>query len=147
MYNSRERSHDVLDRRLVSGDNIHFEYIESEGDIYRIVYERGFLNISFGELSKLFVKSLGTSMYCCTLYSSAGEFQLYKMSKEEFNELVSGKKFKVFIDENVFTLAEYPYKNPADALKMILSETSPTVIVENDSRFVRSRCMQFEEII
>lgn len=147
MYNSRERSHDVLDRRLVSGDNIHFEYIESEGDIYRIVYDRGFYNISFAELSKLFVKSLGKSMYCCTLYSSAGEFQLYKMSKEEFNKLVSGRKFKVFMDENVFTLADYPYNNPTDALKMILNETSSKVMVENDPRFVRSTCMQFEEII
>ena len=146
MHKSCERTRGGLDKELRSGDTIRFESIAEESNKYRIVYDRSSIIIDFDDLSKLFIKSLGKSMYCSTIYSDDGEYQLYKLTSEEFKRLVWGKHYKVFIDDSVYTLIDYPAENAHEKLKEILNEDSHEVVVDSDTRFIQSRCMHFDEV-
>lgn len=140
--------HNFFRRELRSGDCIHFERECREGEYYtyKIIYERGEVYITFQELTRLYVKTFGKSVYCSSILSNGNVFQLFKISEDEFYNLVKDKFFRVYIDDQVFTLIDYPLDNVCGKLKEILNEDHYDMIRSTDHRFEQSSCIQFQEI-
>lgn len=136
----------LLDRTIKSGDVIRIERADAEKHIYNIVYSHGSFQVEYRDLSKLFIKALGKAIYCNSIHADGQDHQLHKLSEEDFFRLVDKREFTVYIDNQVYTLKNYPECDANEQLKMILNANLSPPALESDGRFVLSRCMQFEEV-
>ena len=136
----------LLDRRIKSGDIIRFEKEATKEHTYNIVYSHGSFQIGYEDLSRLFIKDFSKTVYCNSIHASGMNHQLHRLSEEEFYNLVNQKEFTAYIDEDVYTLKNYPASNPGEKIREILNTDVQTPALKQDSRFIRAICMQFEEI-
>ena len=136
----------LLDRDLKSGDIIRIERVTTKEHAFNIVYSHGLFQIEFQELAKLFIKAFGKAIYCSSIYADGQEHQLYKLSEDDFWDLVKNRIFIVYIDSNVYTLKDYPEYNVCDDIKNILKTELYDPALTSDSRFIQSQCLQFEQI-
>ena len=61
--------------------------------------------------------------------------------------LIENATFRVFVDREVYTLIDYPQESPNEHFKSILNNDSYQLVKESDTRFTKSICIQFEEIV
>ena len=135
----------LMDRQMKSGDIVRIQKGRDE-HTYNIIYSHGTLLMDYEELAELFVKAYGKTIYCNSIYVDGIERQLYKLPEDEFYRLVQGKSFTVYIDDDVFTLRNYPVDNAAAVIGGILCSECYEMSLTTDARFVRTRCIQFEEV-
>lgn len=138
----------LLNRKIVSGDIVQIEIIAGCTGVYvyKITHQYGVETVSFKELSRLFVKKIGSSVYCCSIMSENDVIQLHKITEEDFKGLIAEKRFRVFVDNDVFTLEDYSDDDSHKIIKDIISDRQTCAFGELDPRLVPSICYQFEEI-
>ena len=61
-------------------------------------------------------------------------------------ELINEKRFRVFVDNEVFTLEDYSDYESHNIIKDILTDRQTGAYGELDPRLVPSVCYQFDEI-
>ena len=148
MQNTNNFIQSVLNRKIVSGDIVQIDFTidSTQNRYYKITHQYGVQVVSFNELSRLFVKQVGCSIYCCSIMSGSEVIQLHKITEDEFRRLISEKKFRIFVDNEVFTLEDYSDEHSHDIMKDIITDRQTCVFGELDPRLVPSVCYQFEEI-
>ena len=148
MQNTDNIIQSVLNRKIVSGDIVQIEFtMDSNRDkSYKITHRYGVQAVSFNELSRLFVKQVGYSIYCCSIMSGNDVIQLHKIAEGDFRDLISEKKFRIFVDNDVFTLEDYSDEQSHNIMKDIITDRQSCAFGELDPRLVPSVCYQFEEI-
>ena len=148
MQNTNMNIQSVLNRKIVSGDIVQIELVMDSNKCrcYKITYQNGVQTVTFNELSRLFVKKVGSSIYCCSITSCNAFTQLHKITEDDFMELINEKRFRVFVDNEVFTLEDYSDYESHNIIKDILTDRQTGAYGELDPRLVPSVCYQFEEI-
>ena len=137
----------LLDRMIKSGDIIRIEKTDAQEHIYSLVFSHGCFQIEFKDLSKLFIKAFGKAIYCNSIHADGENHQLHKLSEEEFCRLVEKNEFTVYIDDQVYTLKNYPESDASEVIKNMLNTDLYDPSLEMDNRFIQSQCMQFEEVL
>lgn len=148
MKNKNILKQSILNRKIVSGDIVQIEMTtDCTGEhIYIITHQYGTETVFFRDLSRLFVKKVGSSIYCCSIVSGNDIIQLHKISEDDFIRLITGKRFRVFVDNDVFTLEDYSDEQSHNIMKDIITDRQTCAFGELDPRLVHSVCYQFEEI-
>ena len=103
----------------------------------------------FEDLSGLYLKAPGRSVYCCSIQCTDKSYQICRLSEEEFWEIVKGKHFKVIVDNATKRLLESAYDTTltlADNICRVFSLLDAGKEDELQNVLKKSPCYQFVEI-
>ncbi len=103
----------------------------------------------FEDLSGLYLKVPGRSVYCCSIQCAEKSYQICRLSEEEFWEIVKGKHFKVIVDNSTKRLQESAYDTTmtlADNICRVFSLLDAGREDELCDVLKKSPCYQFVEI-
>ena len=103
----------------------------------------------FEDLSGLYLKTPGRSVYCCSIQCADKNYQICRLNEEEFWEIVKGKQFKVIVDNATKRLLESAYDTTltlADNICRVFSLLDAGREDELRNVLKKAPCYQFVEI-
>lgn len=103
----------------------------------------------FEDLSGLYLKTPGHSIYCCSIQCADKNYQICRLNEAEFWEIVKGKQFKVIVDNATKRLLESAYDTSLTLEENICRVFSLLDAGKEDELLnvlKKSPCYQFVEI-
>lgn len=138
----------LKEKKLTSGDVIEFQSIntnETSPNILKINYNTGHIVISFDEIRQLFIKEGYNDIFCNTIKVGNQIFQIFNLTLDHFRRLVDGKRFKVYVDNEMYALKSSLCDYSVDDFRRhVLRFHSICDAIASDD-FVRTMSFQFEE--
>lgn len=85
---------------------VRFGRMSNDGAYYYTINDSPSRVITYSLLNGLFIKERSTGVYCCSIESKDGLYQLYRLQEEEFWEVVQGKTFLVVTDLSTLRISD-----------------------------------------
>lgn len=95
----------VVEMNLDQEDNVEFSI---DGGVI--------LKVPFSDIQDIFIKSEGRGLFCSSLVTGAGAFQICNLTPQEFSDLTRGRRFLVLVDADVYAL-EKREDSPGSAME------------------------------
>lgn len=87
-------------------ETVWFDRMNSDGAYYYTINNSPSRIITFDLLNGLFIKERSTGVYCCSIESKDGLYQLYRLQEGEFWKIVQGKTFLVVTDLSTLRISD-----------------------------------------
>ena len=88
----------IIQSPFAASETVRFGRINHDGAYLYTINDSPSRVIEYSLLNGLFVKVHSTGVYCCSIDSSEGLFQLYRLNEDEFWRIVQVKSFLVVTD-------------------------------------------------
>lgn len=140
----------LRERELATGDIVEFQImscITSTSQKFRIQHCTGYIELSFDEIRQFFIKKDCSDIFCCTIKVDCKTYQIFKLSFDDFKELVEGKRFRVYINSDVYTFRDLMYTKSLELFKYMVIDLSLKCDVTESPEMIKCTCFQFEEIV
>lgn len=79
-------------------ETVRFDRMNNGGAYFYTINDSPSRVFTYNLLNGLFIKERSTGVYCCSIESKDGLYQLYRLQEEEFWKIVQGKTFLVITD-------------------------------------------------
>jgi hypothetical protein len=138
----------LRERELATGDIVEFQVPNSHRTTeqrFRIQHRTGFIELTFDEVRQFFIKKECSDIFCCTIKVDYQIFQIFKLTYEQFTNLVAGKKFRIYVDNEMYSFKDISETQPLDRFKYKVQDLSLIGDVTESPEMVKSTCYQFEE--
>ena len=87
-------------------ETVRFDRMSNDGAYYYTINDSPSRVITYSLLNGLFIKERSTGVYCCSIESKDGLYQLYRLQEEEFWKIVQGKTFLVVTDLSTLRISD-----------------------------------------
>ena len=94
----------IIQSPFAASETIRFGRINHNGGFLYTINDSPARVVEYNLLNGLFIKDHKTGVYCCSIESTEGQFQLYRLSEDEFWRVVQGKSFMVITDFSTFRI-------------------------------------------
>ena len=140
----------LRERELATGDIVEF-YNAKNRNInnprFRIQHKTGFIELTFDEVRQFYIKKDCNNIFCSTIKVNGRVFQMFNLSYEQFIQLVSGKRFRIYVDHDMYSLKDITDIRSLDMFKYKVLELSLQGDVTDVQEMNQCTCYQFEEVV
>ena len=77
---------------------VRFNRISNDGSYAYTINDSPSRVITYNLLNGLYIKERSTGVFCCSIESREGQYQLYRLQEEEFWRIIQGTSFLVVTD-------------------------------------------------
>ena len=138
----------LRERELATGDIVEFRVLNSHHTTdqrFRIQHRTGFIELTFDEVRQFFIKKESSDIFCCTIKVDYQIFQIFKLTFEQFTNLVTGKKFRIYVDNEMYSFKDTSDTQSLEIFKYKVLDLSLLGDVTVSPEMAKSTCYQFEE--
>ena len=89
---------------FVPSERVTFKRVEFRNECHYFINETHSRNIKFSQLNGVYIKPNSQSVYCCSISTSDGIYQICRLSESDFWQIVKDREFMVIIDNNTLQI-------------------------------------------
>lgn len=140
----------LREREIKTGDIIEFQVANtSSADCItlKLLHKTGCIELSFDDIKQFFIKKGCSNIFCSTIKVDNRVFQMCNLTLEQFMGLVGGKKFRVYVDNDMYSLKTVSSSCTLELFKEMVLNLSQSGDVTDSPEIARTTCFQFEEAL
>jgi hypothetical protein len=140
----------LREREITTGDIVEFQFINANtisDQRFRIQHKTGFIELTFDEVRQFYIRKDSNQIFCSTIKVGSRIFQMFTLSYEQFINLVVGKRFRIYVDNDMYSFKDISDIHSLDTFKYKVLELSLMGDVTATHEMINTTCYQFEEAV